>query len=80
MQKIIMLLSCYHEKYLWGPLGEGHHGRQRGTVLRVTCLLCFAVGMSVNHISNSGHPQDALSLGKVSTAVSCPFPPRYKQF
>lgn len=28
-------------KYLWGPLGQGHRGRQPGTVLRVTCLsLC----------------------------------------
>lgn len=25
-------------KYLWGPLGQGHCGRQQGTVLRVTCL------------------------------------------
>lgn len=38
--------ECYSH-YTWGPLGEGHHGRQQGTVLRVTCLLfCYLYVLS----------------------------------
>lgn len=77
----IMLLSCYSSREnIYGAhsvkdimvesraLFWGVHG---------IVLLCVC---SANHISNSGHLQGALSLGKIFTAVSCLFPPRYKEF
>lgn len=74
-----MLLSCY---LLWENIYGAHWvkgitvGRQQGSVPRVTVMFVCPV----SHISNSGHPQDALSLGEVSTAISYPLPPRHKQF
>ena len=59
-------------------MGEEHHGGQQDSALRVLCLLCLLFVCPVNCTSSSGHPQDALSLDRAPTAVSCPFPLRCK--
>lgn len=77
----IMLLSCYSPReniygahWVKGIMVESR-APCRGVHGIVLLFVCPA-----NHISNSGHPQDALSLGKIFTAVSCLFPTRYKKF